>query len=170
MNRKPVIGVMGGSKAEPAVREQARQLGRLIARRGWVLLNGGRNKGVMAASAAGAREAIEQGADGLVVGVLPEGSATRATPDLDVAIVTGLGDARNVINVLSSDVVVACPGGLGTHSEIVLALKHDKHVILLGFDADPLMNSAAKRGRLIRVETPDEAVDRAGAILAALKR
>ena len=36
MERKPVIGVMGGSKATSADCEDARQLGRLIARRGWL--------------------------------------------------------------------------------------------------------------------------------------
>lgn len=170
MTRKPVIGVMGGSQATETVRTQARQLGRLIAERGWVLLNGGRNRGVMAASAAGAREAITEGADGLVVGIIRDATTTRATPDLDVAIVTGMGDARNAINVMSSDVVVACPGGLGTISEIVLALKQGKHVILLGFDVDPGVQKAARRDRLIRVETPEEAVDHAFAILTEMGR
>jgi uncharacterized protein (TIGR00725 family) len=43
-----------------------------------------------------------------------------------------MGSARNNINVLSSDVVVACGmGGAGTASEIALALKGNKPVILL---------------------------------------
>ena len=55
--RKPVIGVMGGSKASASVYGMAKELGTLIAQRGWVLLNGGRNQGVMAASAEGAKQA-----------------------------------------------------------------------------------------------------------------
>jgi uncharacterized protein (TIGR00725 family) len=43
-----------------------------------------------------------------------------------------MGSARNNINVLSSDIVVACGmGGAGTASEIALALKGNKPVILL---------------------------------------
>ncbi len=44
--RKPVIGVMGGASVEQEVFDIARELGALIARRGWVLLNGGRDCGV----------------------------------------------------------------------------------------------------------------------------
>ncbi len=158
--RKPVIGVMGGSKANRKVEAMARDLGRLIAERGWILLNGGRNCGVMAASAAGAKEA-----GGFVLGILPDTTRTKAAPDLDVAIVTGLGDGRNLLNVLSSDVVVACPGELGTLSEVVLALKHDKRVILLGFDLGPEFAKFRKRGQLTTVETPEEAVAEVGRAL-----
>ncbi len=166
MKRKPVIGVMGGSKASPEVCETARRLGALIAERGWVLLNGGRDAGVMAASAAGARDAIRNGADSLVIGILPDTTTTRAAPDLDVVIVTGMGDARNVINVMSADVVIACSGALGTLSEIVLALKHDKHVILLGFNAGPEIGRLARRGRLVHASSPEEAVEQAAAVLS----
>lgn len=163
--RKPVVGVMGGSKATAEVAEMARRLGTLIAQNGWVLLNGGRDCGVMAASAAGAREA-----GGLVIGILPDTTTTRAAPDLDVAVVTGMGDARNVINVMSSDVVIACPGALGTWSEIVLALKHGKHVIVLGFEPGPDLTRHAKRGQFSHVGTPEEAVEQVAAVLAGLDR
>lgn len=170
--RRPVIGVMGGSKANKQVCETARKLGELIARRGWILLNGGRNRGVMAASAAGARAAIVEGATGLVVGVLPNSTSSKASPDLDVAIVTGLGDARNLINVLSSDVVIACAGGLGTWSEIVLALKHHKHVIRLGAtDAGlPSFSKYYNAGQLRTADTPEAAVEIASHILAHTNR
>ena len=159
--RKPVVGVMGGSKASESVHAMARELGRLIAQRGWVLLNGGRNQGVMAASAKGAREA-----GGLVVGVLPDKSDKRASPDLDVAIMTGLGDGRNLINVLSSDVVIACPGALGTLSEITYALKHGKTVILLGREPEPSFERYVRRGQVLVAADPAEAVTRAAAVLA----
>ena len=159
--RQPIVGVMGGSKATPRVTAMARELGALIARRGWVLLNGGRNKGVMAASAQGAKEA-----GGTVIGVLPGVTARQAAPHLDFAIVTGLGDARNLVNVLSSDVVIACPGGLGTIAEVALALKHHKRVILLGFDVGPRFDGYLRRRQLTYVDTPAEAVDQAAAALA----
>jgi uncharacterized protein (TIGR00725 family) len=159
--RRPVIGVMGGSKADAETSALAEELGGLIARRGWILLNGGRDCGVMAASARGAREA-----GGLVVGVLPGKSAKGASPHLDVAIVTGMGDARNVINVLSSDVVVACPGELGTRSEIDFALKNEKPVILLRFDPGEAYDKYRRRHRLFDADTPAEAVRRVDEILA----
>lgn len=153
---------MGGSKASAEVYAQARQLGSLIAQRGWVLLNGGRNQGVMAASAEGAREA-----GGTVIGILPDSTDSRASPHLDIAIMTDMGDGRNLLNVLSSDVVIACPGKLGTLSEVVLALKRGKPVILLGWElTDPQFNHFFKIGQLTRVDTPEEAVEQAAAALA----
>lgn len=152
---------MGGSKATQDVSEMARRLGALIAQRGWILLNGGRNCGVMAASARGAKEA-----NGTVIGILPDMTTKRASSDLDIAVVTGMHDARNLINVLSSDVVIACPGSLGTLSEIVLALKHDKRVILLGYDdIGPELEKYRKRGQLTCADTPDEAVEQAATVL-----
>jgi hypothetical protein len=161
MQRKPVIGVMGGSKATKKVADMATSLGALIARKGWVLLTGGRDCGVMAASARGAKEA-----GGTVIGVLPDISTKKASPHLDYAIVTGLGDYRNLINVLSSDVVVAFPGAWGTLSEVVFALKRDIPLILLGWRDSEDLQRRAKRGRLFLVDTPEEAVSQAQSLLA----
>jgi hypothetical protein len=161
--RKPVIGVMGGSRATEKVAAMAHELGALIAQRGWVLLNGGRNAGVMAASAAGAKAA-----GGTVVGVLPDATRHRASPDLDYVILTGMGDARNVINVLSSDVVIACPGRAGTLSEVMLALNHEKPVILLGgFDPGPEVDQYRKSGLLREAASPLDAVDLAATLLGS---
>lgn len=158
--RKPVVGVMGGATVGAATFEQALQLGRLIAERGWVLLNGGRDTGVMQASARGAREV-----GGVVVGILPDLDDGEASPDLDYAIVTGLGDGRNLINVLSSDVVVACRGALGTTSEIVLALKHGKRVILLDREADASWADFISGGQLSMAKDPADAVEQVAASL-----
>lgn len=142
----------------------AERLGELIAEQGWVLLNGGRNCGVMAASARGAKKA-----GGTVIGVLPDTTAAKASPDLDFVVLTGMGDARNVINVLSSDAVIACPGSLGTLSEIVLALKHDKRVILLAFDPGPEFDKYRKRGQLTSADMPEQAVEQAAVALGKLR-
>ena len=164
--RKPVIGVMGGSSATPKVAEMARELGSLIAQRGWVLLNGGRNQGVMAASAEGAKQA-----GGTVIGILPDSTDSRASPHLDFAIMTDMGDGRNLLNVLSSDVVIACPGKLGTLSEVVLALKHGKPMILLGFDLrEPMFHRHVRSGQLMLASTPMEAIDFAAKALARTPR
>jgi uncharacterized protein (TIGR00725 family) len=154
---KTVIGVMGGGEHAPEYAViDAYRLGELIAERGWVLLNGGRNAGVMEASARGA-----QTAGGLVVGVLPDADTRRASPHLDVRIVTGMGSARNNVNVLSSDVVIACAGGEGTISEIALALTNGKTVVALNFDTGMLFERARNAGQLVEVASPDEAVEAA---------
>jgi uncharacterized protein (TIGR00725 family) len=121
---------MGGGRASAEVAALAEGLGAAIADAGWVLLNGGRDAGVMAASARGA--AVR---GGLVIGILPGRDRGEASPHLSVAVVTGLGDARNAVNVLSSDVVVALPGGAGTLSEVALASKAGRPVVLLGWPA-----------------------------------
>jgi uncharacterized protein (TIGR00725 family) len=144
---------MGGAVASERVMLDAHRLGQLIAERGWVLLTGGRNAGVMAAASRGAAEA-----GGLVVGILPGDSTTGLAPHVDIAIPTGLGDARNVVNVLASHAIVAMSGGAGTVSEVALALKAGRSVVLLGLDLDGVFPDYEARGALRRAETPEQAV------------
>lgn len=106
--------------------EYAYQLGKQIAQQGWVLLTGGRNQGVMEAANQGAKSVA-----GLTLGVLPTADKRNISPGVDLAILTDMGNGRNNINVLSSEIVVACGMGLGTASEVALALKNGKSVILL---------------------------------------
>jgi hypothetical protein len=70
-------------------------------------------------------------ANGLTIGILPTPDDRGISDAVDIAIVTGIGSARNNINVLSSDIVVACGMGAGTASEVALAIKANKPVILL---------------------------------------
>ena len=153
MKRQPIIGVMGGAAVEPEVVKAAYTLGRLIAENGWVLLNGGRNAGVMAASSQGAADH-----GGLTVGILPDADTSQAARHIQIPICTGMGSARNTINVLSSDIVVACTGSAGTISEIALALKHGKTVITLDFDTGHLFSRYQESGRLIAATTPEEVI------------
>ncbi|GAB1545425.1 hypothetical protein NUACC21_81010 [Scytonema sp. NUACC21] len=130
--RKIVVGVMGpGEKAKDIDVQNAYELGKLIAQEGWVLLTGGRNVGVMEAANQGAKSA-----NGLTLGVLPNDTEKGISEAVDIAIFTDMGNARNNINVLSSDVVIACGMGTGTASEIALALKANKKVILLTDDEE----------------------------------
>ncbi|HYC85940.1 MAG TPA: hypothetical protein VEB86_12000, partial [Chryseosolibacter sp.] len=46
----------------------------------------------------------------------------------------GMGSARNIINILSSHVIVVIGMAAGTASEVALALKANKKVILLHQD------------------------------------
>ena len=71
----------------------------------------------MEAVAKGAREA-----GGLTIGILPGTLRASANAFIDVAIVTGIGYARNVIVVRSADAVIAIGGFYGTLTEIGFAL------------------------------------------------
>lgn len=158
--RKKIVGVMGGAHVDQHTAEQAELLGRLIATNGWILLNGGRNTGVMAASARGAKAA-----GGVVVGVLPDVNDDQAAVDLDIAIITGMYDARNVINVLSSDVIIACRGQGGTISEVALALKNNRNVIALNWQPGHEFDGYREAGLLHHADTPRAAVDAAKGLL-----
>ncbi|MEA5392100.1 hypothetical protein VB738_12610 [Cyanobium gracile UHCC 0139] len=130
--RRAVVGVMGAGEAATAEGlALAEELGECISSRGWVLLTGGRPAGVMAAASRGAARVEGH----LVVGVLPDegnGEERQSTAVLDLAVFTGMGKARNVINVLSADVVVICGGGgPGTASEAAHAINAGRPLILL---------------------------------------
>lgn len=155
---RTVIGVMGGGAADAATCSRAREIGRLIAEEGWVLLNGGRDCGVMAASAEGAHSA-----GGLVIGVLPGDDWTGIAGGVDVPVLTGMGDARNVINVLSSRVVIALPGGPGTVSEIAHALKAGRPVVCVGPAPGGVFAEERAAGLLVEADDPARAI-------AAVKR
>jgi uncharacterized protein (TIGR00725 family) len=114
---KPRIGVMGPAACSPEVYDLAREVGFLIGQRGALLICGGMS-GVMEASARGAREG-----GGITIGILPGESAAEANSFIDIPIVTGLGNARNAINVLTSQAIIAIHGSYGTLSEIALSLK-----------------------------------------------
>ncbi len=132
MSREKIIGVMGpGEQATATDLQNAYELGKAIAQQGWVLLTGGRNVGIMDAASRGAKSA-----NGLSIGILPGNNTNGVSKAVDIAIATDLGNARNNINVLSSDVVIACGISAGTASEIALALKSQKKVILLNDDAE----------------------------------
>jgi uncharacterized protein (TIGR00725 family) len=164
--RKTIIGIMGGSVADAATEENAREMGRLIAENGWVLLSGGRPTGVMQASVTGAREA-----GGLTVGVLYDEDRELAAEGLDIVIPTGMGAARNIINVLSSDVVVACRGNGGTLSEIAMALRFGRPVVLLDFDPGAaFLDAAGSNPRWSLAATPEQALEQVRGYLAELGR
>ncbi|MGF1498518.1 MAG: cytochrome [Elainellaceae cyanobacterium] len=123
----PIVGVMGpGEGATSQDCKLAHALGTQIAQQGWVLLTGGREAGVMAAASQGAAEA-----GGLTVGILPTGDRTQMSPHVQIPIMTGMGSGRNVINILTAQAIVACGMGLGTASEVALALKAQTPVVLL---------------------------------------
>jgi uncharacterized protein (TIGR00725 family) len=146
MARRIVIGAVGaGENAQAADIRNAFALGSAIADEGWVLLTGGRNSGVMHAVNKGAKAS-----GGLTVGILPTKDRRTISAAVDVAIITDMGSARNYINVLTSDVIVACGvGGAGTASEIALALKSDKYVVLFNSSKESRAFFKKIGGRLV---------------------
>src|SRR5689334_20534684 len=119
------IAIVGAGDASSAVCELAYTVGVGVARRGAMLICGGRG-GVMAAAAQGA-----QSAGGLTIGVLPGYDRRQANPHIEIPIATGMGQARNAIIVASADSVIALEGEGGTLSEIGLAIKLGRPVVAL---------------------------------------
>ena len=127
---KPIVGIMGpGESARPEENEMAFELGKAIAQEGWVVLTGGRSFGIMEAAMKGAHEA-----NGLTIGVLPGENSLNASDAADIKILTGMGSGRNIINVLSSNILVVIGMAAGTASEVGMAIKANKKVILLHQD------------------------------------
>jgi uncharacterized protein (TIGR00725 family) len=151
-----VVGVMGPAKAKKKDLENARILGEFIARRGWVVLTGGRDVGVMDAACEGAKRV----GGSLTIGVLPT-ARDKVSRHVDVPIITEMGSGRNNINVLTSHVVVACGlSGSGTVSEVALAVKAGKPVILV--EASPTEAAFFRKlgKRLVSTaSSPEEAID-----------
>ena len=81
----------------------------------------------MEAACRGAKQA-----GGTTVGILPGLDRSAANQWVDIAIATGLGEARNALVVRAADALIAVAGGYGTLSEIALALKAGKPVTGLG--------------------------------------
>ena len=121
----PLIGVIGAGVCSESVAVLAREVGDEIARRGAVLVCGGLG-GVMAAAARGAKEA-----GGTTLGILPGGSIYDANPFIDFPVATNMGQARNAIIVQTAQALIAIAGGYGTLSEMALALKIGKAVVVL---------------------------------------
>lgn len=118
-----------GENATPDDNELAYELGRAIAQSKWIALTGGRSFGVMDACLKGA---AEEG--GLTIGILPGDNDKGSSDHAQIKIVTSMGSGRNYISVLSSHIVVVLGMAAGTASEVALALKSRKKVILLNQD------------------------------------
>lgn len=157
-----MIAVIGGAFCDPETASLAEEIGREIAKRGAILICGGLG-GVMEAACRGAKS---QG--GLTVGILPGTSSSDANPYVDIPIVTGMGEARNVIVVRSANAVIAVDGEYGTLSEIAYALKFGIPVI--GLKTWELFREGKKVGEIVEAESPKEAVEKAIALAKAKVR
>jgi uncharacterized protein (TIGR00725 family) len=121
-----LIPVIGGATCSEEEAAQAEAVGRLLAEQGVGVVCGGRG-GVMAAVCRGSCEA-----GGLTIGILPGEDTSEANAWVQIAIPTGLGEARNAIVARAGVGAIAIGGEYGTLSEIALALKWGKAVAGLG--------------------------------------
>ncbi len=141
IKRLPIVGVIGSGRDPHEI--LAGEIGRLLAGLGVHLLTGG-GQGVMAVVSQAFNETESR--KGFVIGILPcreDDTRCRLKPGypnswVEIAVATHLPlsgtrgtepMSRNHVNVLSSDAVIALPGGPGTASETLLAIRYEKPVI-----------------------------------------
>lgn len=183
LRRLPIIAVFGaGTPIAPERRELARGTGAMVARLGAHLLTGA-GFGVMAAVAEGFVSVADR--RGWSIGIVPrapDGAFDEPNRDRDgraypnplveIAIHTPLpprvGDwraipARNHVNVLSADAIVALPGGPGTENELDMAGEYrgecdrprpQRRTVLLG---PPAEFTTEHREMFVHAATPDDA-------------
>ncbi|MGB9939018.1 TIGR00725 family protein [Methanosarcina sp.] len=139
------IGVIGAGVCGSESRAVAEAVGREVAKRGAVLLCGGLGR-VMEAAAYGAKQE-----GGITLGILPGTLREEANLWIDIAVVSGMGHARNALIAQSSDALIAVSGEYGTLSEIALGLKMRKPVVVL--------EPGWKIEGVHRAKSPEEAVE-----------
>jgi len=169
----------GSTSAKPEHVALAERLGTAIAARGWGMVYGGANSGLMGASA---RATLAAG--GQVIGVLPDTLISRelALPGLTKMIRTASMTERKVVMTALSDAFVVLPGGYGTLDEMFEMVTyaqlgiHDKPLVCIdggsGFFTHlrAFIERAATDGvvrpghvELVRwASTPDEGLDALG--------
>lgn len=138
------VSVVGGSTVGPTETKRARTVGRLLGRRGHVVVCGGLS-GVMEAACRGA-----SAVGGETMGILPTADPDDANDYIDTAVATGMGHARNAMVVMNGDAVVAIDGSAGTLSQLGFAGVFDRPVAGLGTHDVPGVDA---------VDTPEAAVD-----------
>jgi len=104
--------------------EVAEKVGKLIARRGGVILCGGQG-GVMRAVCKGAKAE-----NGITIGIMPH-TKDAANEFIDIALQTTIGNVRNFLVANSGDAIIAIGGRWGTLNEISYAMIYSKPLILI---------------------------------------
>ena len=120
------ISVIGAGEASPEECRLAESVGRFLAEAGAIVVTGGLG-GVMEAASRACQEA-----GGRTVGFLPGRDVSGANRWVELPIATAMGESRNSLVVRAGEAVVAIGGSWGTLSEIALARKMGRSVVLLG--------------------------------------
>jgi len=157
-----IIGVIGDSSCSPEEAKLAETVGELLAQQGANIVCGGLG-GVMEAACRGAKSK-----GGLTIGILPGKNSSTANPWVDIPVVTGLGEARNVVVAKSAQAIIAIGGNYGTLSEIAYALKSSIPVI--GLNTWSLSRNGQEDDSIIKVQSATEAVDKAISLVKRRKR
>ena len=133
------VGLFCGSRPgqDPAIAALAAAAGAAIAGRGWRLVYGGGEVGLMGVAA---RAALAAG--GAVLGIIPQRLLDHEVGkrDLSELRVTSTMFERKQLLIDEADAFLALPGGLGTLDEILDAVTlrqlgyHDKPIVLLDHD------------------------------------
>lgn len=135
-HRRLKIGVMGSASGpqleDEGARAKARDLGREIARRGHIFINGACS-GLPHDALLSAKEA-----GGFTLGISPAFSEYEhineyLSPDgHDIILFTGMGFMeRDIINIRSSDGIVIIGGGIGTLNELTIAYDEGRPIAVL---------------------------------------
>jgi len=162
VSHEMIIGVIGDSSCPPEEAKLAESVGELLAQRGATIVCGGLG-GVMEAVCRGAKSK-----GGLTIGILPGKNSSTANPWVDIPVVTGLGEARNVVVAKSAQAIIAIGGNYGTLSEIAYALKSSIPVI--GLNTWSLSRNGQEDDSIIKVQSATEAVDKAISLVKRRKR
>ncbi|WP_339106950.1 TIGR00730 family Rossman fold protein [Thioclava sp. GXIMD4216] len=136
---RPSVCVFCGSRlgAQPSYEQAATETGRMLAHRGWRLVYGAGDVGLM-----GAVARATQQAQGETFGVIPEHLFSREVGkrDLTSYIVTETMHERKKVMFMNSDAIVLLPGGAGSLDEIFEVLTwrqiglHKKPIFILNTD------------------------------------
>lgn len=143
LDKRPIIGVIGSHIDRHD--NYAGPLGEMIARRGYHLLTGG-GDGVMTAVAEAFTKTPQR--KGNAIGIVPVEDMqdlrtlkNYTNPYIEIPILTQLHEkamrsnmplSRNMVNVLSSDVLIILPGLHGSQTESSMALIYEKPAVLFG--------------------------------------
>jgi uncharacterized protein (TIGR00725 family) len=157
-NINGVISVIGASEISKDIREKTVEIGRLIAKNNYAIACGGLS-GVMEAVCKGAKEE-----GGFTIGIVPSIKKTEANKYIDLVIPCPFSQARNIVVVLTGDIVLAISGKAGTLSEISFAWIYQKPIVALT-EVDGWSSKIAnqklddRRSDIIYgVKTPQEAI------------
>ncbi|MHA1144125.1 MAG: TIGR00725 family protein [Candidatus Helarchaeota archaeon] len=121
MKQISVIGA--GVLQDRRIYEFTRELGRALAKNGYIVVCGGKG-GVMEAVCRGVHDE-----NGISVAILPSINDEEANEYAFIRIPTGLGEERNRLVVQSASVIICIAGERGTRMEAKYALKLKKPLI-----------------------------------------
>jgi uncharacterized protein (TIGR00725 family) len=127
-----MVSVFGTGSPSDEQRQLARATGFFLAKRGFIVLNGGQG-GVMEEVSKGAKAG-----GGFVIGIMPGGRRGKGNDYLDLEIPTGLRDLRNTVLATAGEGAIAIGTTPGTTSEVAWAVREDKVVVAPANGVQPI--------------------------------